>query len=133
MLYINIIENKMTGSIFSQLPNNLIMNIIKMAEDERKKDEEAREQHEEMFWEVDSELSHHFIKNVAQYNLQGEIVKDTEYLSPKQVLSFLRGRDYDDPYDEDPETYRERSAEYDYNNPNENDYDWGEEFEPSWA
>lgn len=29
----------MTGTIFSNLPNNLIMNIIKMAEDERKKDE----------------------------------------------------------------------------------------------
>lgn len=36
MLYISNIENKMTGSIFSNLPNNLIMNIIKMAEDEKK-------------------------------------------------------------------------------------------------
>ena len=42
LLYISIIENKMTGSIFSQLPNILIMNIIKMAEDERKKEDKDR-------------------------------------------------------------------------------------------
>jgi hypothetical protein len=33
----------MTKSIFSNLPNNLIMNIIKMAEDERKKEREQYE------------------------------------------------------------------------------------------
>ena len=124
----------MTGSIFSQLPNNLIMNIIKMAEDERKKDEEAREKHQEIMDDLDYELSCHFIKKGAQYENIGvgccNIVKveDAVYYSPKHVLAFLRGRDYDE--DEDPETYRERSAEWDYNNPNENDYNW---FEPTWA
>ena len=39
MFSISIIENKMVASLFSQLPNNLIMNIIKIAEDERKKEE----------------------------------------------------------------------------------------------
>jgi hypothetical protein len=32
----------MTKSIFSNLPNNLIMNIIKMAEDERKKEKQFK-------------------------------------------------------------------------------------------
>lgn len=94
MLYISRIENKMTGSIFSNLPNNLIMNIIKMAEDERKI-EEAREQHEELFWEVDNELSEHFCKRPAEYDNIGVgccnivKVKDAEYHSPKEVLESI--------------------------------------------
>ena len=72
----------MTNSIFSNLPNNLIMNIIKMAEDERKNDEEYEQR-----WEEEEE--------------------------------------------ESIESYRERSSEWEYNNPPEDAYDWGDE--PQWA
>lgn len=124
----------MTASIFANLPNDIIMNIIKMAEDERKKDEEAREQHEDLFFYVDSELSEYFIKRQAQYENIGVgccnivKVKDAEYYSPKQVLSFLRDRYYEE---ESIETFRERSSEEDFNNPPEDAYDWGDE--PQWA
>ncbi len=68
----------MTNSIFSNLPNNLIMNIIKMAEDERKNEQRYE-------WEEEESI----------------------------------------------ESYRERSSEWEYNNPPEDAYDWGDE--PQWA
>jgi hypothetical protein len=50
----------MTGTIFSNLPNNLIMNIIKMAEDERKKEE--KESHQKKFIDVMNQFNEMFLK-----------------------------------------------------------------------
>lgn len=50
LIYISKSRKQMTGTIFSNLPNNLIMNIIKMAEDQRKKEE--KEDHQKKFIDV---------------------------------------------------------------------------------
>ncbi len=177
LLYIRIIENKMTGSIFSQLPNNLIMNIIKMAEDERKNDEAIQNTKNnfqnvvKQIKEIDRDIktffmicivkptSNHYItiidnecrsmsirEKFEKLNIihedesrEGEIYDCNyyEYIFLCNVFNYIEdsNEEYyyneEDPYEEDPETYRERSAEWDYNNPDEDAYDWGDE--PSWA
>ena len=136
----------MTKSIFSNLPNNLIMDIIKMAEDQRKKDEEEiRQKHRAKFIDV----IHQFNKveeDMREYYdesdrdayksgddgfILGDLFWTIEQMNNIYYMNENKTDDFDDHYDEDPETYRERSAEWDYNNPDEDAYDWGDE--PSWA
>ena len=178
----------MTGSIFSQLPNNLIMNIIKIAEDERKKEEQIQntknnlksvhEQFDLIFKKIDrfylphcDEIfgeyeSYQQMSNDERYGMitedesrEGEMYEYTfyEYIFMCNVFDAIEDTNewYEWEIEEEEmrrqeeedmegfieswgeyhygsvEAYRERMAEYEYNNPPEDAYDWGEE--PSWA
>lgn len=146
----------MTGSIFSQLPNNLIMNIIKIAEDERKKEE--KEAHQKKFKNV---LDH--MKDIEKCMLEDysreerDMYEAENYIGTNQrkpegcyVLGDLfwvidkfnyelkQEREYYEDMilqqQEDLMNDPEYRYEHRYDNePCEEDYDWGEEFEPSWA
>lgn len=79
----------MTGSIFAQLPNNLIMNIIKIAEDERKKEEQIQntknnlksvhEQFDKIFKNINSFYLSHCDKIFGEYESYQQMSNDERY------------------------------------------------------
>jgi hypothetical protein len=139
----------MVQNIFANLPNNLIMNIIKMAEDERKKDDEKiRQKHRgkfinviHQFNKVEEDMREYYTQDDRdKYESENYIGTDERKPAGNFVLGDLfwtiecmndlyTRDDYDeDDYEEDIESYRERMAE---NDPDEDAYDWGDE--PQWA
>lgn len=139
----------MGKSIFSNLPNNLIMNIIKMAEDERKKEE--KENHQKKFIDVMNQfnkveedlLEHYSREERDQYETEyyigtnqrrdpagGYILADL-FQTIDEINALMEVKYYEDyAFSDDPE-YRYETR---YNNEgNEWDYDWGDDDEPSWA
>lgn len=148
----------MTKSIFSNLPNNLIMDIIKMAEDENKKEQEKLKQKHRgkfinvihQFLKVEEELCEYY-DDGERDQYESEINIDTGERKPggtfilgdlfwtiKQINQefinaeeeYYRNEEFD--YD-DIQYYQEVQAEEDYNNPPENAYYWADELEPNWA
>jgi len=88
------------ASIFSNLPNNLIMNIIKMAEDERKKEEQI-ELNKYLFSRCIYEL-----KSFSEYIDREEdgvfIAKYDKYdRGTRFYLSSITGRYYDSSDEDD--------------------------------
>jgi hypothetical protein len=67
----------MVKSIFSNLPNNLIMNIIKMAEDERKKEE--KEDHQKKFIDVMNQFNKVEEDLLEHYSREERDQYETEY------------------------------------------------------
>jgi uncharacterized protein with PIN domain len=126
------------------------MNIIKMAEDERKKDEEKiRQKHRakfinviHQFDNVEEEMREYYRQEQRDNwrlfgdgeNHQNGYVLGDLFWTIKQMNKLYTRNDYDeDDYEEDIESYRERMAEENWNNPDEDAYDWGDEDEPRWA
>tara|TARA_R100000664_G_scaffold32343_1_gene47084 strand:+ start:600 stop:926 length:327 start_codon:yes stop_codon:yes gene_type:complete len=85
-------------SIFSNLPNDLIINIIKQENKRAIQEimEESKYEHEDKFNYIDDELSYYFVDSIAEYENVGvgccEFVKtkDAVYFSPFQVLKEIR-------------------------------------------
>jgi len=77
----------MTGSIFSQLPNNLIMNIIKMETDRKKEEKEAHqkkfknvhEQFDLIFKKIDRFYLPHCDDIFGQYEAYQQMSNDERY------------------------------------------------------
>lgn len=126
-------------SIFQNLPNNLIMNIIKMAEDQRKQDEEKLK-----FNKVINNL------NQLEKGMLEFYSKEQRDMYDDGVIKDLLGDIFDEVYEEnqrklyeeDMEMQRQEELRWDpeymyerrnCDEPCEWDYDWGEEYEPSWA
>jgi hypothetical protein len=114
----------MTGTIFSNLPNNLIMNIIKMAEDERKNDEaiqNTKKKFNRVIYQIDSifddEWSDSMFYCIREYNDDFIILENGKYA-------------YEQRWDEEISALQQ---EMEYNHPPEYAYDWGDDVEPSWA
>lgn len=162
----------MTASIFANLPNDIIMNIIKMAEDERKNDE-AIQKTKNKFKNVvkqineinrgiktfyldcilkptrsncyaslmDSEKMSLMLHN--HYEPSTGCIYDCNYyewIYNINVFDYIENSNERYQYEEemhqeqlmdDPEYRREMMAEWEYNNPPEDAYDWGDE--PQWA
>lgn len=118
----------MTNSIFSNLPNNLIMNIIKMAEDERKNDEaiqNTKNKFNRVVYQIDNIFRDPYMDMffcIREFNDDFRILKNGKYAYEER---------YEWEREESIESYRERSSEWEYNNPPEDAYDWGDE--PQWA
>jgi hypothetical protein len=139
-LYIIIIENKMTGSIFSNLPNDIIMNIIKMAEDERKLEKNKKHICDELLFHTHFK-SHHIplsttFSNFKNFNyIYKEYYYKDNILYEPQLIEEIKEREqyekerHEEELMDDPEYIFEHR--YDNLEPCEEDYDWG--FEPSWA
>ena len=70
----------MTGSIFSQLPNNLIMNIIKM-ETDRKKEEELKQEAKYKFEDCMTEING--LSYVYHYDPYEDIEFERNYYDEK--------------------------------------------------
>ena len=110
----------MTNSIFSNLPNNLIMNIIKMAEDERKNDEaiqNTKKKFDRVIYQIDSIFDEEWIADfffcIREFNDDFIILENGKYAFEQR--------------------WEKEREEMEYNNPDEDAYDWGDEDEPQWA
>jgi U3 small nucleolar ribonucleoprotein component len=109
----------MTGTIFSNLPNNLIMNIIKMAEDQRKKEEQiqnTKKKFNRVIYQIDSIFGDPFFF-IREFNDDFIILENGKYA-------------YEQMWDEEINALQQ---EMEYNHPPEYAYDWGDDDEPSWA